>query len=196
MSVQIKSFSIVLQTQNPYLKEKLEQLLPEVVFLDDITPDQMILVDYSSQEADLPEEAVVLLITNNNFNSQAALVIQKPIKPSELRKKIIRFCRGRTECSVAGCLRLSHDLRRIVNMVTASDIDLTEKEYTLLKCLIEVYPGVCSKEELLEKVWGYNSGVETQTLETHIYRLRQKLKNISGDADLVESTAEGYVLKS
>jgi DNA-binding response OmpR family regulator len=49
---------------------------------------------------------------------------------------------------------------------------LTEKESSILRYRVGQRP--VSRETLLQEVWGYNSGVTTHTLETHIYRLREK----------------------
>src|SRR5581483_4444136 len=55
-------------------------------------------------------------------------------------------------------------------------IRLTEKETAILRCLFPAGQEPVSRETLLQEVWGYNSGVTTHTLETHIYRLRQKIE--------------------
>ena len=55
-------------------------------------------------------------------------------------------------------------------------IRLTEKETSILKYLYRAGEKVVTRDVLLQEVWGYNSGVTTHTLETHIYRLRQKIE--------------------
>jgi DNA-binding response OmpR family regulator len=55
-------------------------------------------------------------------------------------------------------------------------IRLTEKETAILRFLYRAGLRPISREVLLQEVWGYNSGVTTHTLETHIYRLRQKIE--------------------
>ena len=55
-------------------------------------------------------------------------------------------------------------------------IRLTEKETNILKFLYRAPDGVVPRDLLLHEVWGYNAGVTTHTLETHIYRLRQKIE--------------------
>jgi DNA-binding response OmpR family regulator len=57
-------------------------------------------------------------------------------------------------------------------------IRLTEKETNILKYLYRSTSGVVARDVLLHEVWGYNAGVTTHTLETHIYRLRQKIEPI------------------
>jgi DNA-binding response OmpR family regulator len=72
-------------------------------------------------------------------------------------------------------------------------IRLTEKETNILKYLYRAGEKPVSREELLTEVWGYNAGVTTHTLETHIYRLRQKIEP-DGGAKLLLTEAGGYRL--
>jgi DNA-binding response OmpR family regulator len=73
-------------------------------------------------------------------------------------------------------------------------IRLTEKETAILKFLYRAGEKVISREILLHEVWGYNSGVTTHTLETHIYRLRQKIERDPSKAELLVTEAGGYKL--
>jgi DNA-binding response OmpR family regulator len=73
-------------------------------------------------------------------------------------------------------------------------IRLTEKETNILKYLYRAGQQPVSREELLAEVWGYNAGVTTHTLETHIYRLRQKIEPEPGAARLLVTEAGGYRL--
>ena len=72
---------------------------------------------------------------------------------------------------------------------------LTEKETNILKYLYRAGAKPVSREELLTEVWGYNAGVTTHTLETHIYRLRQKIEPEPGQARLLLTDAGGYRLQ-
>jgi len=74
------------------------------------------------------------------------------------------------------------------------DIRLTEKETNILKYLYRAGGKPVAREELLEEVWGYNSGVTTHTLETHVYRLRQKIEPEKGVATLLMTEPGGYRL--
>lgn len=74
------------------------------------------------------------------------------------------------------------------------DIRLTEKETNILKYLYRAGGKPVAREELLEEVWGYNSGVTTHTLETHVYRLRQKIEPEKGIATLLMTEPGGYRL--
>ena len=71
---------------------------------------------------------------------------------------------------------------------------LTEKEAAILRFLHRADRQVVSREVLLKDVWGYNANVTTHTLETHIYRLRQKIEVDPADARLLVTDAGGYKL--
>ena len=72
-------------------------------------------------------------------------------------------------------------------------VRLTEKETSILKYLYRAGEKPVSREELLAEVWGYNAGVTTHTLETHVYRLRQKIEP-DGGAKLLLTETGGYRL--
>ncbi len=73
-------------------------------------------------------------------------------------------------------------------------IRLTEKETNILKFLYRATEGVVARDVLLHEVWGYNAGVTTHTLETHIYRLRQKIEPDPSNARLLVTESGGYRL--
>ncbi|MBB5754121.1 response regulator transcription factor [Prosthecomicrobium pneumaticum] len=75
-----------------------------------------------------------------------------------------------------------------------SKVRLTEKETAILKYLYRAGDKVIGRDVLLHEVWGYNSGVTTHTLETHIYRLRQKIEREPSNAELLVTEAGGYKL--
>jgi DNA-binding response OmpR family regulator len=71
---------------------------------------------------------------------------------------------------------------------------LTEKETAILRFLYRANQQVVTRDILLREVWGYNSNVTTHTLETHIYRLRQKIERDPANAQLLITEAGGYKL--
>ena len=75
-------------------------------------------------------------------------------------------------------------------------IRLTEKENNILKFLYKHIGNIVSRETLLHEVWGYNSKVTTHTLETHIYRLRQKIEDDPSNACFLITEPGGYKLRS
>jgi DNA-binding response OmpR family regulator len=73
-------------------------------------------------------------------------------------------------------------------------VRLTEKETAILRYLYRAGQRPVSRETLLQEVWGYNSGVTTHTLETHIYRLRQKVEKDATSPAILVTEAGGYKL--
>ncbi len=73
-------------------------------------------------------------------------------------------------------------------------VRLTEKETAILKYLYRAGDKIIGRDVLLNEVWGYNSGVTTHTLETHVYRLRQKIERDPGKAEILVTEPGGYRL--
>lgn len=73
-------------------------------------------------------------------------------------------------------------------------VRLTEKETAILKYLYRAGDKPVTRDTLLAEVWGYNSGVTTHTLETHIYRLRQKIETDPSRAEILVTEGGGYKL--
>lgn len=71
---------------------------------------------------------------------------------------------------------------------------LTEKETEILTFLYCTKDQIISRETLLKKIWGYNENVVTHTLETHIYRLRQKIEKNPSHAQILIADNNGYRL--
>ena len=73
-------------------------------------------------------------------------------------------------------------------------LKLTEKEINTISYLSKSEKPV-SVDELQEKVWSYQSDIETHTVETHIYRLRKKILNTFNDSEFIISEKNGYQIK-
>ena len=73
-------------------------------------------------------------------------------------------------------------------------VRLTEKENELLQLLYKHSGQSVSREDMLKAIWGYVDGVETHTLETHIYRLRQKIEEDPAEPKILLTSNTGYIL--
>jgi len=82
----------------------------------------------------------------------------------------------------------------LVEAETEQKVRLTEKETAILKYLYRAGAKVVGRDVLLTEVWGYNAGVTTHTLETHIYRLRQKIEENPSEAMILVTEPGGYRL--
>ncbi len=82
----------------------------------------------------------------------------------------------------------------LLNEEGNAKIRLTEKETAILKYLYRAGDKVVGRDTLLGEVWGYNAGVTTHTLETHVYRLRQKIEADPSNAEILVTEPGGYRL--
>ena len=107
----------------------------------------------------------------------------KPFSPRELMARIKAVLRrGRESLSEQNSFRVGEieldDTRHVVSL-KGEPLDLTSKEYDLLKALIQAKGRALSRDQLLEKVWGYAGSVniETRTVDMHIGQIRKKIKS-------------------
>lgn len=84
--------------------------------------------------------------------------------------------------------------KMLLNEDSNAKIRLTEKETAILKYLYRAGDKVVGRDTLLGEVWGYNAGVTTHTLETHVYRLRQKIEADPSNAEILVTEPGGYRL--
>jgi DNA-binding response OmpR family regulator len=123
--------------------------------------------------------------------------VTKPYKFAVLLARIRAQLRSH-EHSEGAVFRLGqYEFRPSAKMLIDSHqkkIRLTEKETSILKYLYRAGEKPVSREELLAEVWGYNAGVTTHTLETHVYRLRQKIESDPSVARLLLTESGGYRL--
>jgi DNA-binding response OmpR family regulator len=123
--------------------------------------------------------------------------VTKPFRFGVLLARIRAHLR-QFETSDAAILHFGpYDFRPSVKQLTtqAGDkIRLTEKEANILKFLYRASAETVSRETLLHEIWGYNAQITTHTLETHIYRLRQKIEADPSNAKLLVTEDGGYRL--
>ena len=124
--------------------------------------------------------------------------IEKPFRIENFYKTI-----STTLATISNSKDMSHKigpftffpLKKFIILDDNKKIELTEKEVDILKCLIASGEKAVDREELLKKVWNYSSEVTTHTLETHIYRLRQKLEIDPSIPRLIISQGGGFRIR-
>jgi DNA-binding response OmpR family regulator len=123
--------------------------------------------------------------------------VSKPFKFGVLLARVRAHLRSHEQSEDAVFKVGPYEFRPAVKMlVTPEDkkIRLTEKETSILKFLYRAGGKPVTRDVLLDEVWGYNSGVTTHTLETHVYRLRQKIEPDPSNASILLTESGGYRL--
>ena len=131
------------------------------------------------------------------LDSGASDYVTKPFKFNLLLARIRAQLRSHEQSEDAVFRIGIYEFRPAVKVLIdekGKKLRLTDKEASILKYLYRAGSKPVSREELLAEVWGYNAGVTTHTLETHIYRLRQKIEPEPANSRLLITEAGGYRL--
>jgi len=132
------------------------------------------------------------------LDSGANDYVTKPFKFSVLLARVRAHLRSFEQSEDATFQVGPYDFRPSMKQLTDAEgrkVRLTEKETNILKYLYRAGGKSVARDELLSEVWGYNANVTTHTLETHVYRLRQKIEPDPSNARLLLTDAGGYRLQ-
>ncbi len=158
----------------------------------------LLLSDYAFYQQ-WEQAAPLLQITICGSEEEAKSVAHAMIAPFRfgvLLKQIRQYLASHTDA--ADEYKISDFiLRPLQKWLETSDkkkIKLTEKEVHILVLLCQAGDQPLAREELLHQVWGYGEEISTHTVETHIYRLRQKIEKDPTQARLLVTDAQGYRL--
>lgn len=156
----------------------------------------------AQKDVQLVEEGADILIQEGGESVEKAssviLSVSFPMRPGVLLQQI-RTAAQAPKIALPDRLNL-HDITILPKLLQAAregetPITLTEKERDILVYLAECTSFEAGRESILPAVWGYVEGVETHTLETHIYRLRQKIEKDSSHPQNLLTTERGYRLQ-
>ena len=150
-------------------------------------------------------KAPIIMLTGHDTDSDTILglesgandYVEKPFRFAVLLARIRAQLRQHEASEDAVFSVGPYSFRPGSKMLTGANarkVRLTEKETAILRFLYRAGQRPVSRETLLQEVWGYNSGVTTHTLETHIYRLRQKVEHDAGNPAILVTDAGGYKL--
>jgi len=135
------------------------------------------------------KNADIVIEVDEKSVSVNSKLFRKPLRIAELVDYIKRL--KSEEGLVIGDLEYFYTRKEV--LFADDSVLLTEKENELFNYLINAKKEVAS-EEILKAIWNYSDDVETTTLDTHLYRLRQKLDAIGLDK-IIETTENGYKFK-
>jgi DNA-binding response OmpR family regulator len=125
--------------------------------------------------------------------------IAKPFGVAELlarmRAQLRTFDNSDDAVIAVGPYAFRPSAKLMLRVGTRDKIRLTDKESAIVKFLYRAGGRSVPRNVLLNEVWGYNSAVTTHTLETHIYRLRQKIEATPSQPKLLLTDAQGYRLE-
>ena len=149
----------------------------------------------------------VLMLTGHDGDSDTILgldagandYVTKPFKFPVLLARMRAQLRQHEQSEDAIFTLGPYTFKPAMKMLITEDerkIRLTEKETNILKFLYRSTEGVVPRDILLHEVWGYNAGVTTHTLETHSYRLRQKIEPDPSNVRVLVTESGGYRLMS
>ena len=148
----------------------------------------------------------IIMLTAAGTDSDAILgldsgandYVTKPFRLSlllaRLRAQLRQFEQSEDAVFAIGPYTFRPSVKLLMTEIGNKKIRLTEKETAILKYLYRAGEKVVGRDTLLGEVWGYNAGVTTHTLETHVYRLRQKIERDPSNAEILVTEPGGYRL--
>ena len=188
---EIRALDIAQEVDETAVFEEIKTLSEQENFsafiIDGPTPEQL------RELAMLPTKVPVFYLSEQPFTPEDGQCVQKPFRLSVFLPTLIAAL-AQFEQSDHACVFLNGWKFNFAGRILSrenEEIKLTDKEAALLNYLYNQSEPV-DKETLLREIWGYGEGISTHTLETHIYRLRQKLET-TGIA-FSAANGEGYRL--
>ena len=190
------------------LKSQIELYIPEMAVsmeaIEELNYDIFIIdedINIAKEIIQNKAKAPVFLLTADKTDMIDLVGITVIYKPFLLTAYLedIKSCINIYENSEDGFLSFNKYILRqvtkdILNTSTNEEIKLTEKEVSIIKYLYKSANKIVTKNELLMEVWGYNPDATTHTVETHIYRLRQKIEQGNTDQQSILTSEGGYQL--
>lgn len=180
--------------------ERVQKDRPDLVVLDVMLPqmDGMEVcrrIRLNSEFRELP----VIMLTAKGEEIDKVLGLElgaddymtKPFSPRELVARIkarlrrVKSADETLEQIIHGDLRI--DLNRFQVYINAQEVELTPKEFELLRVLAAKPGRVYSREELLEKIWGYEYAGDTRTVDVHVRHVRQKIEKDASNPEYIET---------
>ena len=139
-------------------------------------------------------DADTILCLDSGANDYITKPFRLGVLLARIRAQLRQFEQSEDAVFTIGPYTFQPSAKLLLDEQTNKKVRLTEKETAILKYLYRVGSKVVGRDTLLGEVWGYNAGVTTHTLETHVYRLRQKIEPDPAHARILVTEPGGYRL--
>ena len=176
-------------------------------FVEKTEQTSLLIIDVTSEKQILNFEKflknycnyVIFIIRADNIKTSLSgntHFIKPPIKPSDFVEQVEKFFNSIERIRKRKRFgEFTLTTSELINNKKGEKIKLTSLESKFLNFLYK-YKNGCTKKELLAYVWGYNSRVETHTLESLVYRLRRKVESDPNFPKILIQVGNKYILKS
>lgn len=191
-------YSIAIVTTPRDLKAQWQRGAAELILLDDSAAN---LLGQNADEESHAETPVILL-KNKSFTTPLPYInvvrtLPKPVAILTVLETLQQWFSSKNNVTP---LKIAHDCvirptqQLMLNPVSGISATLTERELRLAEYLYSNKNQMVKRGRLHEDIWGYGEALNTHTLETHIYRLRAKLKEIGATSTQIRTDDSGYGL--
>ena len=198
-------FKVLVADSGPQGLDSVRSHLPDVVVLDIMLPGMsgLEVCRVIKSEPALAELPVLMLTAKGDVRDRvkgletgADDYVTKPFSPKEVVLRVQGLLKRLRSSQASGAHleigAISLDRTSLIARLEGRRLDLTTTEFKLLTAFLNNPARTLSRDELLRDVWGYSSGADTRTVDTHIRRLREKLGDHSTSLETIRG--EGYRL--
>ena len=181
-----KNFTNSINELKPFLGFDLNEINPQKDVKSINLENQVLIVDsscYENLSFEMIKIPVILILGQKekaNIKNSFELVIKLPLSILQFNQSVVDISQ-----------KYKFDQNSIIKIRNEILAKVTEKEMNFIEELSNS-PKPLTKDYILKNIWGYASDADTHTVETHIYRLRQKIKNQFNDENFIKHTKKGY----
>jgi two-component system alkaline phosphatase synthesis response regulator PhoP len=203
-----EGFRTIVASDGAKALELARRELPDLILLDWMLPEvDGLEVCRLLKQGDKTKHIPLIMLTVKSEETDKVLGLEmgaddyvtKPFSPRELVARVKAILRRTHAPPMADIFQvddLNVDWAKHALSLKGKPVELTSKEFALLKVLVEAKGRVLSREALLDKVWGYERSmeIETRTVDLHISQLRKKLRSVARRIVTVKNAGYQFVL--
>lgn len=157
-------------------------------------PDRLVLTCFEEEPADLSSFGVVLGHEVIDTHGKYLIIPDYPIRTGALMDQVESLLFSANTQDTIKYKNYVLDRKAMQFIMDDNAIIMTDREMEILSMLMHFGEDGCRREIMLDSIWGYRADLETHTLETHIYRLRQKIEQQPNDPKRLLTSDQGYLL--